>query len=69
MEERDWWNNKSYDDQIWLMMKHGYFPHEPKTIKYSDIKEIYNLEHNILKKNGTKEEINCCFKEGKTKIG
>ncbi len=41
-----WWNLKSEDDQIWLMLKYGYgTPVDPKRVKVSDMVKIYEAEH------------------------
>ena len=43
---RSWWNAKSEDDQIWLMMKYGYHtPFDPKRVKVAEMAKMYYAEH------------------------
>lgn len=42
---RNWWNNLSEDDQIWLMMTHGFESFNPKKVTQEQIKCLYELEH------------------------
>ena len=40
-----WWSIKSEDDQIWLMMKHGFdTPFKPKRVTTEEINKLYELE-------------------------
>jgi hypothetical protein len=42
---RSWWNFKSEDDQIWLMMKYGYdTPFDPKRVKVAEMVKMYEAE-------------------------
>ena len=41
----DWWNNLSEDEQIWIMMKHGFESFNPKKVNQNQIKNLYELEH------------------------
>ena len=44
-KSRDWWNMQSLDNQIWLLMKHGFENFNPKNVKLEQISKLYKLEH------------------------
>lgn len=45
IDYRKWWNYKSEDEQIWLMMKHGFSnPFDPNRVKISEIEKMYKIE-------------------------
>lgn len=45
VKHRDWWNMLSEDDQIWIMMKHGFESFNPKKVTSEQIEKLYKLEH------------------------
>ncbi len=52
---RNWWNFKNEDDQIWLMMAHGFdTPFDPKRVKLDEMIKMYDLEHKQSKKTSKK---------------
>lgn len=44
-QAREWWNDKSEDDQMFLMMRHGFtIPFNPSRVTITEIQNMYKLE-------------------------
>lgn len=44
-DSRLWWDDLTEDDQIWMMMQHGFDKFNPQNITSQQILEIWELEN------------------------
>jgi len=50
--EREWWNNLSTDDQMWIMMKYGFSDNfNPNRVTQEEVIKLYNLEYDTTIRN------------------